>query len=166
MSCELGFKETTEPTGGTQNREHRGGPTNGRAAACRRRLAAKAHPRPTGRGAALLAPPPSFPVFLLAPRHPHPAGLSAPITSSVPFRLICRATTIFPTIVEILLYCPTAISRPKPLLPSPLRCPPTHRLRSTVSMLSPRSLLPVTRLSLELGAKKFHEQRTAGPLFL
>ena len=35
VSCELGLIETTEPTGGTQNREHWGGPTNGRAAACR-----------------------------------------------------------------------------------------------------------------------------------
>ena len=40
MSCELGLKDTTEPTGGTQHREHWGGPTNGQAAACRRRLAA------------------------------------------------------------------------------------------------------------------------------
>ena len=39
MSCELGLKQTTGPTGGTQHREHWGGPTNGRAAACRRRLA-------------------------------------------------------------------------------------------------------------------------------
>ena len=37
MSCELGLKETTEPTGGTQNREYWGGPTNGRAAAPQRR---------------------------------------------------------------------------------------------------------------------------------
>ena len=40
MSCELGSKETTGPTGGSQHREYWGGPTNGRAAACRRRLAA------------------------------------------------------------------------------------------------------------------------------
>ena len=39
VSCELGLKETTEPTGGTQHREYWGGPTNGQAAACRRRLA-------------------------------------------------------------------------------------------------------------------------------
>ena len=40
VSCELGLIETTGPTGGTQHREHWGGPTNGQAAACRRRLAA------------------------------------------------------------------------------------------------------------------------------
>ena len=40
VSCELGLKETTEPTGGTQQGEYWGGPTNGQAAACRRRLAA------------------------------------------------------------------------------------------------------------------------------
>ena len=28
MSCELGLKETTEPTGGSQHREYWGGPTN------------------------------------------------------------------------------------------------------------------------------------------
>ena len=28
VSCELGLKETTEPTGGTQHREYGGGPTN------------------------------------------------------------------------------------------------------------------------------------------
>ena len=38
VSCELGLKETTGPTGGTQKGECRGGPTNGQAAACRRRL--------------------------------------------------------------------------------------------------------------------------------
>ena len=48
LSCELGCKETTEPTGGSQRREYWGGPTNGRAAACRRRLAAKATPAPGG----------------------------------------------------------------------------------------------------------------------
>ena len=36
-SCELGLKETNPPTGSTQNRESLGGPTNGRANACRRR---------------------------------------------------------------------------------------------------------------------------------
>ena len=40
VSCELGLIETTEPTEGTQHREYWGGPTNGQAAACRRRLAA------------------------------------------------------------------------------------------------------------------------------
>ena len=29
VSCELGLKETTEPTGGTQHREYWGGPANG-----------------------------------------------------------------------------------------------------------------------------------------
>ena len=48
VSCELGFIETTKPTGGTQHREYSGGPTNGQAAVCRRRLAAKAKPRPEG----------------------------------------------------------------------------------------------------------------------
>ena len=48
VSCELGLIETTGPTGGTQHREYWGGPTNGQAAACRRRLAAKAKPRPRG----------------------------------------------------------------------------------------------------------------------
>ena len=38
VSCELGSIETTEPTGGTQKGEYWGGPTNGQAAACRRRL--------------------------------------------------------------------------------------------------------------------------------
>ena len=38
--CELGVKGTTEPTGGTQKRKCWGGPTNGRAAACRRLAAA------------------------------------------------------------------------------------------------------------------------------
>ena len=37
VSCELGLIETTEPTGGTQKGEYWGGPTNGQAAACRRR---------------------------------------------------------------------------------------------------------------------------------
>ena len=37
VSCELGLKEATGPTGGTQHREYWGGPTYGRAAACRRR---------------------------------------------------------------------------------------------------------------------------------
>ena len=32
VSCELGLKETTEPTGGTQKGEYWGGPTNGQAA--------------------------------------------------------------------------------------------------------------------------------------
>ena len=42
VSCKLGLIETTEPTGGSQHRdrEYWGGPTNGRAATCRRRLAA------------------------------------------------------------------------------------------------------------------------------
>ena len=40
LRFELGLIETTEPTGGTQHREYWGGPTNGQAAACRRRLAA------------------------------------------------------------------------------------------------------------------------------
>ena len=40
VSCELGSKETTEPTGGSQHRKYLGGPTNGLADACRRRLAA------------------------------------------------------------------------------------------------------------------------------
>ena len=40
MSCELDLKETTGSTGSTQYREYWSGPTNGRAAACRRRLAA------------------------------------------------------------------------------------------------------------------------------
>ena len=31
VSCELGLKETTEPTGGTQLREYWGGPTNGQS---------------------------------------------------------------------------------------------------------------------------------------
>ena len=35
MSCELGPKETIPPTGDTQNRRILGGPTNGRANACR-----------------------------------------------------------------------------------------------------------------------------------
>ena len=37
VRCKLSLKEITEPTGGTQSREHWGGPTNGRAAACRHR---------------------------------------------------------------------------------------------------------------------------------
>jgi hypothetical protein len=37
VSCELGLKEATGPTGGTQHREYWGGPANGRAVACRRR---------------------------------------------------------------------------------------------------------------------------------
>ena len=37
VSCELGLIETTEPTEGTQHSEYWGGPTNGQAAACRRR---------------------------------------------------------------------------------------------------------------------------------
>ena len=49
VSCELGLKETTEPTGGTQHREYWGGPTNGQAAACRRRLATAV--KPLGAGA-------------------------------------------------------------------------------------------------------------------
>ena len=40
VSCELGLIETNPPTGSTQNRRVLGGPTNGRANACRRRLAA------------------------------------------------------------------------------------------------------------------------------
>ena len=56
VSCELGLIETTEPTGGTQHREYWGGPTNGQAAACRRRLAAKAKPRPQGAGILLHLP--------------------------------------------------------------------------------------------------------------
>ena len=40
MSCELGSIKRTGPTGGSQHREHWGGPNNGWAAACRRHLAA------------------------------------------------------------------------------------------------------------------------------
>ena len=38
LGFELGLKETTGPAGGSQHREYWGGPTNDRAAACRRRL--------------------------------------------------------------------------------------------------------------------------------
>ena len=54
LSFELGLKETTGPTGGTQKGECKGGPTNGQAAACRRRLAAKAKPRPQGRASSFI----------------------------------------------------------------------------------------------------------------
>ena len=58
VSCELGFKETTKPTGGTQNSEYWGGPTYGRAAACRRR------PRRRVRLELKLADMPTFPLVV------------------------------------------------------------------------------------------------------
>ena len=74
-SCELGPIETTEPTGGTQNREYWGGPIKGRAAACRRRLAAVELAEPPHHGGGGIPPgsgpeqtssapfPPMFPLL-------------------------------------------------------------------------------------------------------
>ena len=67
LSCELGLKESTGPAGGTQKGEHRGGPTSDRAVACRRRLAAKAKPRPGGGlGASFVLPRHRQPLFVAA----------------------------------------------------------------------------------------------------
>ena len=72
VSYELGPKETTGPTGSTQQRDYSGspsqpgGPTYGRAAACRRRLAERAAPRHEWRGLSLSSSPPTkfLPSFL------------------------------------------------------------------------------------------------------
>ena len=105
MSCELGLIETTEPTGGTQKGEYLGGPTNGQAAACRRRLAAKGAIHTLNGGGQPSSSALFLPFFLLISCHLRPTGLSAPIISS-------------PSSIPVhLLHCTTIILPPPPLPP-------------------------------------------------
>ena len=109
MSCELDLIETTKPTGGTQNRGHWGGPTNGRAAACRRRLATAVKPLDAGALGSKLRPFSSMilfgpvfpPVPLLGLSHLGIAvwlrqGLSATVISFIPVHLL-RCLAAVPT---------------------------------------------------------------------
>ena len=70
-------------------------PTNGQAAACRRRLAAKATIRTLNGGGQPFSSTSLLPFFPLISYHLRPTGLSAPIFSSIPIHPL-RRTTITP----------------------------------------------------------------------
>ena len=94
MRCELGLKETTGPTGDSQYIDYQGGPTNGRATACRRRLAAslsegprfrktkESHWTPDGGSALGVGVPPPVPARVPAPQFPQQSPSPPPIAST------------------------------------------------------------------------------------
>ena len=122
VSCELGLKETTAPTGGSQHREYWGGPTNGQAAACRRRprrrvRGGSSQPAPCQVARTVLLPPSLVVSVHLRSRLRCPARGVYPATQTAPaapvlvhlFRrtaTISAAATTNPLCTTITHHCP------------------------------------------------------------